>query len=207
MHAISRYFPDLTSTQQRQFEALESLYQDWNQKVNVISRKDIQNLGTHHVLHSLAIAKHIAFNSQAHVLDVGTGGGFPGIPLAIMFPGTRFHLIDSIAKKVHVVREVAVSLGLKNVLAEQARAETLKPKYDFIVSRAVTNLPEFIGWIKNNISPTSRHPIKNGVLYLKGMDFEKELVDFKLPYQVTPLSTHFSEEFFATKVLVHIPMA
>ena len=170
MEEILKQFPDLTELQQAQFEQLYDLYQDWNAKINVISRKDIDELYTKHVLHSLAIAKIQPFEPGTYVLDVGTGGGFPGIPLAILFPETRFYLIDVIAKKIKVVQAVASSLELKNVKAEQIRAENVKGDFDFIVSRAVTNMPDFVSWVKAKIKKQHKHELKNGILYLKGGD-------------------------------------
>jgi 16S rRNA (guanine527-N7)-methyltransferase len=168
---ISGYFPFLTEIQTRQINQLGELYKDWNDKINVVSRKDIENIYTNHVLHSLGIAKVMSFNPKAEVLDVGTGGGFPGIPLAILFPETHFHLVDSIGKKITVVNEVANALGLKNVRAEQIRAEQIRGKYDFVVSRAVTRMKEFYGWVENKIKDQeSTHTLDNGILYLKGGD-------------------------------------
>jgi 16S rRNA (guanine527-N7)-methyltransferase len=178
---IFNYFPNVDKVQREQFEKLHSLYSHWNEKINVISRKDIDNLYINHVLHSLAIAKVLEFKS-ADVLDVGTGGGFPGIPLAILFPDTHFHLVDSIGKKITVVKNVADALQLKNVSAEQARAEDLKESYDFIVSRAVTRLKEFYGWIHKKTKKASSHPLQNGILYLKGGDLNEELAELRKPY-------------------------
>jgi 16S rRNA (guanine527-N7)-methyltransferase len=203
---ISFYFPDLTDTQKEQFSRLLPLYQEWNAKINVISRKDIDNLYINHVLHSLGIAKLTSFNPGAQILDVGTGGGFPGIPLAILFPQTSFHLIDSIGKKITVVNNVAEGVGLKNVRAEQIRAEQVKGEYDFIVSRAVTRLREFYGWVQRKVKKDSRHSLYNGILYLKGGDLEEELAELKKPHQVFELNTVFKEEFFETKKVVYIPM-
>lgn len=203
---ISRYFPTITSKQQDQFEAIYDLYAEWNEKINVISRKDVENLYVNHVLHSLGIAKVQGFNPGARILDVGTGGGFPGIPLAILFPQTEFHLVDSIGKKIIVVTEVAKGLGLTNVNAEQARAETLKGEYDFVVSRAVTRMKEFYQWIHRRTKSKSEHELDNGILYLKGGDLEEELNELKRPYQLTDLSTFFSEEFFETKKVVYVPL-
>ncbi len=175
MELILKYFPDLTDTQREKFTQLEALYQDWNSKVNVISRQDIDTLYESHVLHSLGIAKVIQFKSGTSVLDVGTGGGFPGIPLAIMFPDTQFHLVDSIGKKIRVVQEIAAALDLKNVKAEQIRAEKLEDTYEFVVSRAVTRMAPFVGWVRKNISRNSFHSLRNGILYLKGGDLTEEL--------------------------------
>jgi 16S rRNA (guanine527-N7)-methyltransferase len=203
---IFRYFPDLTATQKEQFTALLDLYREWNEKINVISRKDIENLYLNHVLHSLGIAKVIEFNSSATVLDVGTGGGFPGIPLAILFPETSFHLVDSIGKKISVVQAVAGSLNLGNVRGEQIRAEQIKGEYDFIVSRAVTRIKEFHSWIAKKIKKESRHSLRNGILYLKGGDLQEELSELKKDYTLYNLADYFSEEFFETKKVVHVPL-
>jgi 16S rRNA (guanine527-N7)-methyltransferase len=203
---IFNYFPSLTPQQREQFLKLFDLYKEWNGKINVISRKDIDNLYVNHVLHSLGIAKVMSFKAGAHILDVGTGGGFPGIPLAIMFPESKFHLVDSIGKKITVVNEVAAGIGLKNVKAEQIRAEQIKGEYDFIVSRAVTRLKEFYGWIHQKVKKKSIHSIDNGILYLKGGDLEEELGELKKPYQLTDLSDHFKEEFFLTKKVVYVPI-
>jgi len=203
---IFNYFPGLTDDQRRQFEALGSLYREWNDKINVISRKDIDNLYVNHVLHSLGIAKVTSFLPGAEVLDVGTGGGFPGIPLAILFPQTSFHLVDSIGKKITVVKEVSQAIGLKNVEAEQARAELVKRKYDFIVSRAVTQMKEFYGWVNNKVKAESQHSLDNGILYLKGGDLDEEMNQLKRPYRYYDLTDYFSEEFFVTKKVVYMPM-
>jgi 16S rRNA (guanine527-N7)-methyltransferase len=203
---IETYFPDLTSLQKDQFANLYTLYKDWNEKINVISRKDIDNLYVNHVLHSLGIAKVMAFKPGAAVLDVGTGGGFPGIPLAILFPDTQFHLVDSIGKKITVVNEVAKGLGLKNVRGEQIRAEQLKGKYDFIVSRAVTRIKEFYGWVHNKVKDKSVHELHNGILYLKGGDLDEELGELKKPYALYNLSDYFTEDFFETKKVVYVPL-
>lgn len=205
MQDIVKYFPNLTDTQLEQFRKLEVLYKDWNAKINVISRKDIDELYTKHVLHSLGIAKVMAFEPGAKVLDVGTGGGFPGIPLAILFPETDFYLIDVIAKKIRVVNEVAQGLGLQNVKAEQMRAENVKEEFDFIVSRAVTNMPDFYKWVKDKIRKKSNHELKNGILYLKGGDLTEELQDFPKA-TLYNLSDFFGDEFFETKKVVHLPL-
>jgi 16S rRNA (guanine527-N7)-methyltransferase len=205
MKEILEYFPDLTAVQKGQFEKLEALYQDWNAKINVISRKDIDELYTKHVLHSLAIAKIQKFEPGTYVLDVGTGGGFPGIPLAILFPETRFYLIDVILKKIKVVQAVAEALELKNVKAEQLRAENVKGDFDFIVSRAVTNMPDFVSWIKDKIKKTNKHELKNGILYLKGGDLTEELKDFPKAKEYN-ISEFFDNEFFETKKVVHLPL-
>ena len=204
---LFQYFPDLTDTQKNQFAKLYDLYKDWNGKINVISRKDIDNLYVNHVLHSLAIAKIISFRPGAKILDVGTGGGFPGIPLAIFFPETQFHLVDSIGKKITVVKNVADGLGLKNVKAEQIRAEQIKDEYDFIISRAVTRLKEFYSWVHKLAKKKSAHELYNGILYLKGGELDEELAELKKPYQLFDLSDHFKEEFFLTKKLVYVPLS
>lgn len=205
MELILKYFPDLTETQIEQFTKLQELYVDWNAKINVISRKDIDELYTRHVLHSLGIAKVMQFNPGATVLDVGTGGGFPGIPLAILFPETNFYLIDVITKKIKVVNEVAKGLGLKNVRAEQKRAELVKEEFDFIVSRAVTNMPDFVKWIKDKTKKNSTHELKNGILYLKGGDLTEELALYKT-VQLFDLPNYFEEDFFETKKVVYLPL-
>lgn len=203
---IFHYFPDLTPRQRQQVEQLQPLYREWNEKINVISRKDIDNLYVNHVLHSLSIAKVIQFLPGAEILDVGTGGGFPGIPLAIRFPETQFHLVDSIGKKITVVREVTKALGLVNVSCEQIRAEQLKDRYDFIVSRAVTQMKEFYGWVHNKVKRESAHKLDNGILYLKGGDLDEELNQLKRPYKLYELTDYFQEEFFQTKKIVYIPI-
>ena len=205
MEEIIKQFPNLTENQLLQFRKLEALYQDWNAKINVISRKDIDELYTKHVLHSLAIAKIQPFDPGTYILDVGTGGGFPGIPLAILFPETRFYLIDVIAKKIKVVQAVVDGLGLKNVKAEQMRAENVKGDYDFIVSRAVTNMPDFVSWIKDKIKKQNKHELNNGILYLKGGDLTEELKDFPKATEFN-IAEFFSDEFFETKKVVHLPL-
>ncbi|TDE06321.1 16S rRNA (guanine(527)-N(7))-methyltransferase RsmG [Flavobacterium hiemivividum] len=205
MDEILKYFPNLTDLQKEQFEKLDFLYHDWNEKINVISRKDIDALYTKHILHSLGIAKIIDFVPGTYVLDVGTGGGFPGIPLAILFPETRFHLIDIIGKKIKVVQAVVDGLGLTNVKAEQLRAELVKGDFDFIVSRAVTNMPDFVSWIKDKVKKKSKHELKNGILYLKGGDLTEELKDFPKATQYD-LADFFEDEFFETKKVVHVPL-
>ena len=205
MDEIQKYFPYLTELQKEQFAKLDFLYHDWNAKINVISRKDIDELYTKHILHSLGIAKIIKFEPGTFVLDVGTGGGFPGIPLAILFPETRFYLIDVIAKKIKVVQAVAEALELKNVKAEQMRAELVKGDFDFIVSRAVTNMPDFVSWIKDKIKKKSKHELRNGILYLKGGDLTEELKDFPKATEYN-LSDFFEDEFFETKKVVHLPL-
>jgi 16S rRNA (guanine527-N7)-methyltransferase len=205
MEFILKNFPELTDVQINQFQQLESLYQDWNSKINVISRKDIDELYVKHVLHSLAIAKIQKFESGTYVLDVGTGGGFPGIPLAILFPETRFYLIDVILKKINVVKAVAEVLELKNVKAEQMRAENVKGDFDFIVSRAVTNMPDFVSWIKDKIKKQQKHELKNGILYLKGGDLTEELAAFPNAKEYN-IAEFFEGEFFETKKVVHLPL-
>jgi 16S rRNA (guanine527-N7)-methyltransferase len=205
MEAILKHFPYLTDIQKEQFQQLDSLYHEWNEKINVISRKDIDALYTKHVLHSLGIAKIQSFEPGTFVLDVGTGGGFPGIPLAILFPETRFYLIDVIAKKIKVVQAVADALGLKNVKAEQIRAENVKGDFDFIVSRAVTNMPDFVSWVKTKIKKQHKHELKNGILYLKGGDLTEELKDFPKA-TLYDLADFFEDEFFETKKVVHLPL-
>jgi 16S rRNA (guanine527-N7)-methyltransferase len=205
MQEILNYFPNLSDVQKEQFHQLGQLYPEWNTKINVISRKDIDELYTKHVLHSLAIAKIQSFEPGTDVLDVGTGGGFPGIPLAILFPETRFYLIDIIAKKIKVVQAVAEALELKNVKAEQMRAENVKGDFDFIVSRAVTNMPDFVSWIKTKIKKQNKHELKNGILYLKGGDLTEELKDFPSAKEFN-IAKFFSDEFFETKKVVHVPL-
>jgi len=205
MEEIIKQFPNLTDNQLLQFQKLEALYHDWNAKINVISRKDIDELYTKHVLHSLAIAKVQPFEPGTYILDVGTGGGFPGIPLAILFPETRFYLIDVIGKKIKVVQAVAAGLGLKNVKAEQMRAENAKGDYDFIVSRAVTNMPDFHSWVKDKIKKQNKHALHNGILYLKGGDLTEELKDFPKATEYN-IADFFSDPFFETKKVVHLPL-
>ncbi|AXG74205.1 16S rRNA (guanine(527)-N(7))-methyltransferase RsmG [Flavobacterium arcticum] len=205
MQEIIRQFPNLTETQLEQFAQLEALYTDWNAKINVISRKDIDALYTKHVLHSLGIAKVMPFKPGATVLDVGTGGGFPGIPLAILYPETDFYLIDVIAKKIKVVQEVAAALGLTNVEAEQKRAENVIGEFDFIVSRAVTNMPDFVKWVRGKVKKEQNHDLPNGVLYLKGGDLTEELQVFQ-KVTLYNLSDYFTDEFFETKKVVHLAM-
>jgi len=205
VHLILENFSNLSITQKKQFELLGSLYNDWNNKINVISRRDLDFLYLKHILHSLSIAKVVKFKAEAHVLDVGTGGGFPGIPLAIFFPKTNFHLIDSIGKKIKVVDSIVNELKLENVTCEQIRAENIiNKKYDFVVSRAVTRMPVFVKWIKKSINTQNVHNLENGILCLKGGDLENELKSFqkKTTYN---LSDFFEDPFFETKKLVHIP--
>lgn len=205
MDLIRKYF-NLTSEQEEKFEALLPLYLEWNEKINVISRKDMDNFYTHHVLHSLAIAKYIQFVKGTSILDVGTGGGFPGIPLAILFPDSTFKLVDSIGKKIKVVQAIASALDLQNITAEQIRAEQIKHQYDFIVSRAVTSLPEFIQWTAKKYHGRSKNSKPNGILYLKGGDISQELQQIPKRWIVPihPIDQWFKESFFETKALVHI---
>ncbi len=205
MNIIDKYFLSLTKEQKEQITELKPIYADWNSKINVISRKDIDALYERHILHSLAIAKYIQFADNTKVLDVGTGGGFPGIPLAIMFPNVSFHLVDSIGKKIKVVNSVAETLNLKNVRAEQIRAENINESYDFVVSRAVTNLSTFVGWIKDKVSKKQKNNLKNGILYLKGGDLKQELAPFGKKVIIKNLSDYFDEEFFETKKIIYLP--
>ena len=205
MDEILKQFPYITDSQKAQFQMLQALYEDWNSKINVISRKDIDELYTRHVLHSLGIAKIIEFKPGTKIMDVGTGGGFPGIPLAILFPEVDFYLIDVIGKKIKVVNEVTNALGLTNVKAEQKRAEMVKQEFDFIVSRAVTNMSDFVLWVQDKVKKKQNHELKNGVLYLKGGDLTEELASFPKAKQYN-LSDYFSEEFFETKKVVHLPL-
>ena len=204
MEVIDKYFPDLTPLQRERFAALHELYKDWNSRINVISRKDTEQLYERHVLHSLAIAKVCEFYAGAEILDVGSGGGFPGIPLAILFPEARFTLVDSIGKKVNVLRGVAEALGLKNVTAVNLRAEQVPGRFDYMVSRAVTDMSTFLGWIWNKISPGQKGSLPNGILYLKGGDLTQELAAAGKKYQLYNISDFFSEEFFDTKKVVYI---
>lgn len=205
MQLIKHYFPDLTDTQVQQFELLETLYKDWNLKINVVSRKDIEELYLRHVLHSLGIAKVISFEPNSKVLDVGTGGGFPGIPLAILFPETQFHLVDSIAKKLKVVNEVVEGLGLTNVKTSHDRVENINEQFDFIVSRAVAAMPTFVHWVKGKIAKEQNHDLKNGILYLKGGDLTEELDTYQTA-TIYNLTDFYKEDFFDTKKVVHLPL-
>lgn len=206
MNKILQHFPDLTDKQKQQFEEMDALYRHWNAQINVISRQDIDTLYERHVLHSLGIAKVLQFKPGTTILDVGTGGGFPGIPLAVLFPESKFHLVDSIGKKIKVVKEVASALGLQNVQAEQIRADKLDESYEFVVSRAVTRLTPFVGWVRNLVSRNSFHDLKNGILYLKGGDLDEEIAELGRKTKVFDLSNYFEEEFFETKKVVHVPL-
>lgn len=206
MEQVFNYFPELTEQQKEQFRAMEELYGYWNAQINVISRKDFQFFAERHVLHSLGIAKVISFKDNTSILDVGTGGGFPGVPLAVMFPNCQFHLVDSTAKKIKVVNEVVSALGLTNVKAEAIRAEKLEDEYEFVVSRAVTRLAPFIRWIEKNVSRNSFHDLANGILYLKGGDLEEEIAETGRKVRIFELNDYFSEAFFETKKVLHIPI-
>ncbi|PWH81667.1 16S rRNA (guanine(527)-N(7))-methyltransferase RsmG [Algibacter marinivivus] len=205
MQLLLKYFPNLTEDQIEKFKQLESLYQDWNLKINVVSRKDIDELYMRHVLHSLGIAKVINFKDGTKLLDVGTGGGFPGIPLAILFPECSFHLVDSIAKKLKVVDEVVAGLGLTNVKTTHSRVEAIDDTYDFIISRAVAAMPTFVHWVKGKIAKLQNHELKNGILYLKGGDLSEELKDYRTT-TIYNLTDYFEEDFYETKKVVHLPM-
>jgi 16S rRNA (guanine527-N7)-methyltransferase len=203
---VKKYFPNLSEKQLEQFELLFPLYTEWNEKINVISRKDIDHLMLHHVLHSLAIAKIIDFRPGTEILDVGTGGGFPGIPLAILFPECQFLLVDSIGKKIKVVEEIAKALGLLNVQAKHARAEDIDQDFEFVVSRAVTRITPFYYWVRKKISPNHFHAMRNGILYLKGGDLTEELEEFGKKHKLFNISTYFEEDFFETKKVLYVPM-
>ena len=205
MNEILKYFPHLSEEQQRQYAALYDLYSDWNSKINVISRKDIDNLYEHHILHSLAIAKFIGFKAGTNILDFGTGGGFPGIPLAIMFPEVNFKLIDGTGKKIKVATEIAIAIGLKNVVAEHLRGEDEREKYDFIVSRAVMQLSDMIRLMRKNISRTQHNALPNGFITLKGGDLTEETKPYKNIANVLPLSEWFEEDWFKGKNIIYIP--
>lgn len=201
---ITKYFPDLSEKQIDQFNQLIPLYKEWNEKINVISRKDTDNFVERHILHSLAIAKVMRFTPGSEILDIGTGGGFPGIPLAIMFPECQFHLVDSIGKKIKVVQVVIEELNLPNVTAEHARAEKVKGQYDFIVSRAVTAMPKFLNWTKGKFKKENRNDLQNGILYLKGGDLKEEMAPVKKAIQYFEIKEYYSEEFFSTKKVVYV---
>ncbi len=204
MEIIRKYFTDLSDQQLDHFDQLGTLYKEWNSKINVISRKDIEQLYERHILHSLAIAKIIQFKPGTTILDVGTGGGFPGIPLAIFFPETSFLLVDSIAKKIRVVNEIASALKLQNIKAEHLRVEEVKQKFDFVVSRAVTAFPRFVEMVRSKVSAQCKNVLPNGILYLKGGDFEEEISPFSEQIKVYDLRNYFQEEFFETKKLIHL---
>ena len=206
MEIVRKYFKELTDEQLRQFELLDGLYHDWNAKINVISRKDIDNLYEHHVLHSMAIAKTINFRPGTEILDFGTGGGFPGIPLAILFPECRFKLIDGTGKKIHVAQEVATAIGLKNCQAEHLRGEDERGHYDFVVSRAVMPLPDLVKIVRKNISKTQRNASANGIICLKGGELEAEVRQFKNIVEISPISNWFDEEWFKGKNVVYLPL-
>jgi 16S rRNA (guanine527-N7)-methyltransferase len=202
---LLKYFPDLTAEQKERFAALDGLYRDWNAKINVISRQDIDALYEKHILHSLSIAKIVQFKPGTEILDVGTGGGFPGIPLAILFPMADFHLVDSIGKKIKVVEAVADAIDLRNIKAEQARVEQLNTTYDFVVSRAVTRLRPFLGWVRYKIHKAGNNDRPNGVLYLKGGDLTDELAEVPDRYRAYDLTDYFDEPFFETKKVIYVP--
>ncbi len=201
---IEQYFPELTKRQIEQFENLGGLYEEWNSKINVISRKDVDNFYERHVLHSLGIAKVVSFKKGSKILDVGCGGGFPGIPLAILFPDVEFHLVDSIGKKITVVNEIATAIGLTNLKASHMRAEEVKDKYDFIVSRAVTAMPKFLQWVSNKINKQDKNGYPNGVFYLKGGDLREEMKPVKRYKEYHELNAFFEGEFFDTKKVVYV---
>jgi 16S rRNA (guanine527-N7)-methyltransferase len=201
---ILHYFPNLSQEQVKQFERLKDLYEEWNQQINVISRKDTENFYERHVLHSLGLAKIIRFQKTSEILDVGTGGGFPGIPMAIIFPDVKFTLVDSIGKKIKVVNEISAALGLKNVTGLHLRAEDVKGDFDFVISRAVTQMPIFINYVRNKIKKERNNKLKNGILYLKGGDLKEEMKSVKYRYKEYNLSSFFKEEFFETKKIIHV---
>ena len=206
MEVLLKYFPDLTGKQIEQFSKIENLYRKWNEKINVISRKDIESLYLRHVLHSLSIAAIIRFVPGTRIMDVGTGGGFPGIPLAIMFPAAHFYLIDSIGKKIKVVNEIIRESGLENAVGITSRAEGIDDRFDFVVSRAVKSFPVFYSWVKNSIHPHSRNSLKNGILCLKGGDLREEMKSFKNKFTVYPIKNFFEEDFFGSKLIIYLPV-
>ena len=203
---IKKYFPGITSEQAGRFEALGGLYTDWNAKINVISRKDIDNLYEHHILHSLSIAKFIRFTDGSNIMDVGTGGGFPGIPLAILFPEVKFHLVDSIGKKIKVAQSIADAVGLKNVTSRHCSIQEEKAKFDFVVSRAVMTLPELVKLVRKNIGKDQHNALPNGLICLKGGDLRKETTQFGKNVINTEISDYFNEDFFETKKVIYIPL-
>lgn len=204
MMILEKYFPELGEEKLLQFQKAEEFYLDWNNKINLVSRKDAEHLMERHILHSLSIAKVLQFEKGTKILDVGTGGGFPGIPLAIMFPEAQFHLVDSIGKKIKVVKDIAEQLNLNNVSAEQIRAEQVKSHFDFVVSRAVTRLPEFTAWVKGKIIKKGFNKLPNGILYIKGGDVLEEIINTGKKYQIYEIPKFFEEDFFETKKLVHL---
>ncbi len=206
MQLINKYFPSLSDVQKQQFAALDALYRDWNSKINVISRKDIDNLYEHHILHSLAIAELIRFKPGTNIMDLGTGGGFPGIPLAIMFPEATFHLVDSIGKKIRVCEEIKKAIGLQNVTTQWCRAEEVQQQFHFVVSRAVMPLPDLVKIIRKSISKEKLNALPNGLICLKGGELEQEAKPFGKAAQITSLSEYFEEPFFETKKLVYLPL-
>lgn len=205
MEVITKYFPDLSKEQHTQFSLMKAFYEDWNAKINVVSRKDIEELYVRHVLHSLGISKALPFTPNSRILDVGTGGGFPGIPLAILFPECKFHLVDSIGKKIKVVDAAVEALKLKNVTTAHIRGEAVDDQFDFVISRAVTQLAPFYSWVKKKFLKASQHSLKNGILYLKGGDLKEELLESKLRYKTFDLAEYFDEPFFETKKVVYVP--
>ncbi|MBX2842602.1 MAG: 16S rRNA (guanine(527)-N(7))-methyltransferase RsmG [Flammeovirgaceae bacterium] len=205
MEVIAKYFPDLTKKQRHQFGLLHDIYSEWNEKINVISRKDIDNLYLHHVLHSLSIAKYVDFKENTKLLDVGTGGGFPGIPLAILYPHCQFHLVDSIAKKIKVVEEVSKHLGLENITYEHQRAEKVKGQFDFVITRAVAKIDTIYNWVKGKVRNEGGNVVWNGIICLKGGDLKEEFSKFKHNYRFVEISDYFEEEFFETKKIVYVP--